>query len=272
MKLMNEVVMKTESNSTATTTSQELAVKMPEVTSAAGRISKNRKCVIIAVVTVVTLVVVAIATLIGVKFYLDSKVQTEQIRMQFGSVTIDESSVADKSEMSQLMTYHIEDKKNDVTMWVITDMRRGIQVMKTMRGESKLCTVTPLDIISKSSPSGQPISSMSLNSSATKNNTVPFILSEWPILDTSVLGYYGDKLCQGMDVYWAYPSCPTTNSQINEDTGSSGEDGSRIRRQKVCYYSQCKYDARNCYYTSYANDGRSYYYCRCTYQYVPYSC
>jgi hypothetical protein len=246
----------------------------PEVTSSQGRFSKNRKCVIISIVTVVILVVVAIATLIGVKFYLDTRVQIEKNQLQYGSVSIEEESMRDGQDMSQLLTYHIEDKTNDVTMWVITDMRRGIQVMKTLRGQSKMCTVTPLDIVAKSAPNGQPISTMSLNSSApNNNNTVTYVLSDWPILDTSVLGYYAQQLCQGIDVFWSYPSCQITNQKSNGDQGISGSSGSRTRRlARVCYYQQCKYDAGSCYYVYYANDGRQYYTCRCTYQYVAYPC
>jgi len=279
MKLMSEVDLKSNSNSTTTEIPPpEVTVVTPEMTSSHGRVSKNRKCIIIAVVTISALVVVAIATLTGVKFYLDAKVTIEQIRLQDGSVTIDEESVTDNIDNNQLLMYHIEDKNNDVTMWVITDMRRGIQVTKTVSGSgelAKMCTVTPLDIIAKTGPSGQDISSMSLNSTDSSKNPVIFILSDWPILDTSMVGPYAEKLCQGIDIYWAYPSCPTTNSQTNDDEERSltGLSITRRRRQtRTCYYQQCKYDAGNCYYTSYANDGRKYYYCRCTYQYMPYSC
>jgi len=271
MKFMNQDSMKVSDGNYSTEIPTVVAGEMtPEVMSSSGGMSKKRKCVIIAIVTVVMLVIVAAATLIGVKFYLDSKVQTEQIRLEYGRVTIDEKSLYDEYNKNQLMTYKIEDKNNNLTMWVISDMNRGIQVMKTVAGDAKMCTVTPLDIIARASPTGQHISNMSLNSTDAKD-VVVFNLSEYPIMDTSVIGYYGEQLCQGIAVYWAYPRCPTTSSQTNGDSGANAPSKSRKRRA-YCYYRQCRYTYSNCYYTSYANDGRKYYTCSCTYQYMYYSC
>lgn len=246
----------------------------PEVTSSPGRCARNRKCVIIAIAMVVLLVVAAIATLIGVKFYLDSKVEIERNRLQYGDVTIDEQSIHDKSYNNQIMLYHIQDKANDVSMDLITDGWRGIKVQKIVSGKDqfKVCTVTPLDMISRSSSTGQHISTLTLNSTDPKNNVI-YNLSQWPILETTMLGYYGAQLCQGIDVYWAYPSCPTTSTQTNG--GSSGNPpASQTRRKRaVCQGYQCRYSsASRCYYTTFPKDRRRYFTCDCSWQMYYYSC
>jgi len=245
----------------------------PDMTSPGSR-RVSRKCLIASITTGVVIVLVAIVTLIGIKLYLDSKVQINQMRLQLGGATVDEQHTIGQS--SHVVEYHIVDGSG-LEMWIILDASKGLKITRLQSGATDVCTVTPLALLtSLPTGNGVPLAALTNSTNSTSNSSgVQMGLASQPIQDTSVLGYDGQKLCQGVNAYWSYPLC-TSQSSTN---GGSPSAGAGRRRRATCHYNWCHLSYTNCYWMTFAastnsggNDPFMYYSCDMTCQMMSYNC
>jgi hypothetical protein len=204
---------------------------MSDVSAVGSKSTKTKKRLIAAVSCIVVTVIIVVAVLIGVKFFLDSTNDIVKRTLEFKTnegQKLNQNMTSYASE--NVVEYHRLD--NDYEVWVIEDYNRDIKVMKTRTRNGQLCFVTPLN---ESENSAEALRNVTSPTGPVPTVNSHYTMSQRPIKDKSVLGPNGAELCSSDDVYWITPQCDDNN---NSRLRRSAVEGARriVRRYIVNHY------------------------------------